>query len=161
MDGFSHTTKQLTHFRHYLPGDSARSQAKDSVLPDRSSHQTPIPSPGRRLCFSLNYYRPEIPKTSSFSLVEINFIEQLAELREILTGPLVYYKGLQLRIARWERCMGQGMWEGASLPSLSTPLSPNLHVFANPAAPRTHPPFFFLFVEDSLHRHVDEITGHW
>lgn len=60
-------------------------------------------------------------------------------------------KGKNSGTARWKWCLGQGMREGASKPSLSSLLSQHLHVSTNPEAHQT--PSFRVFMEASLRRH--------
>ena len=61
----------------------------------------------------------------------INVLEQPTEFRA--TFHLLDYwfiiKGYNSETARWKRYKGQDMWEDkASMPSVGTPLSPNLHL---------------------------------
>ena len=68
----------------------------------------------------------------------VNLLEQLPELRE--TFYLLDYwfimKEYNSGTARWKKYIGQSMGKGhwASMPSLSTPVFPNLHVFTPPEA---------------------------
>lgn len=105
----------LAQFRHYLPGDTsdlASSGLTPTWLPP---FQTPIPSAGCPSGFSPTGYTSEV-LTTPF-LGTISLLQQLIELRKtvlltvywlILIG---YDKGYS-RTSRWDRCIGQGRWEG-------------------------------------------------
>ena len=107
-------------------------QVKGSILQGGLPLQIPIASPGCLLCFWSTDYRLEIPTTPFLGW--INLLEKLTKLRETLC--LLDYqfiiKECNSETARWKRCMGQSMWEGAwSFHALSMcatlPTSPIVH----------------------------------
>ena len=97
--------------------------------------QIPVKSPGCHLYFWPTGYKSEVPATPSLCL--INLLEWFIELRKIFYILEFWFiiKGSNSGIARWKRHTEPGMGKGAGLPyPLSVPVSPNLHVFANPEA---------------------------
>ena len=156
---FPHTSKQFsdtswvscnsTQFWHYLLGDSVRFHRLRAQL-YKAAPLTP-----HFRCQSQVWVvcRLEVPMTPSLGL--FNLLEQLTELRETfyLLDYWLIIKGYNSGTARWKRCVGQGMWEGArSFCALSECMpSPNLHVFTNLEALWALP--FWVFVEGSLHWH--------
>ena len=91
----------------------------------------------------------------------INLLEQLTEPKETfsLVDHWFIMEGYNSGTSRWKRWVGQGMGKGhgASMLSLSAPLSPNLYVFINLEAFQTLS--FCGFMEALLHRH--SCSGHW
>ena len=153
---------QFNSIWHYLSGDSIRSyRLRAQSLHDWSfpPPQRPITSPGCHLCFWPTGYRLEVHMTSSFSL--INLLEPLTELRETfyLLKHWFITKEYNSYTARWKRFIRQGKGKGcgASMPSPSMPLSPDLHLFTNPEALGI--PSFWVFMEASLYRH--DWLSHW
>ena len=94
----------------------------------------------------------------TLSLGLINLLEWLTEFREtfyLLLDHWFIIKGYNSRAARWKKCIGQGMGKGnrASMLSCGGSLSLNLYVFTNLEILWTLS--FCVFMEDSLHQHVD------
>ena len=81
----------------------------------------------------INPYKLEVPTT--LTLGSVDLLEQLTELREIfyLVDYQFIIKEYDSGIARWMRCIGQGMQKGcgASMLSPSMVLFPDLHMFTN------------------------------
>ena len=123
---------------HYLLGDSIISHRSrvQSYKTAPCLPQTPVTSPGYHLYFWPTDYKSELPKIPFLGLV--NLLQWLMELRETfcLLDHQLIIRGYNLGTARWKRCTGQcmGKGHGTSKPSLSTPLSPDLHIFTNPEA---------------------------
>ena len=93
----------------------------------------------------------------------INVLEQLTEFRA--TFYLLDYwfiiKGCNSETARWKRYRGQDMGEGkASMPSVGTPLSPDLHLNTNLEALQTQL-FWGFNIEVYYLGMLDYIIGHW
>ena len=59
-------------------------------------------------------------------------------------------KGCHSGRARWQRCIGRGVGKGCAA-FMRVPNSPHLHAFTNPEAFQNRS--FWVFMEDSLHRH--------
>ena len=137
---------------HYIPGSGASdSQVKGSVLQDHTPSQTPAARPGCYLYFWQTGYKLKVPTIPSLGL--INWPEYFTEFRETfyLLGYQFNKEGYNSRTARWKRHIrpGMGKGSGSSMPSASTQISQNLHVFSNPEALQT--PLFWVFMWVSLH----------
>lgn len=113
-----------TRFWYYLP--------KESIMFPCFPHFT-------SLCLWPTGYKSKIPKTPSSDL--INLLYQLTEFIETfyLLDNQCNINGYNSGTAKLKRCIGKGMWEGlkASVFSLGSPHSPNLHLFTSPEALQT------------------------
>ena len=98
---------------------------------------------------------------STSSLVSVNMLEWLTELRETfyVVNHWFIIKGYNSEIAKWNRWTWEGIGKGlrASMPFPGTPLSPNLHVFTKPKD--LWNPFFLGFMKASLKERVCSIMS--
>lgn len=114
-------------------------------------NQTPVTSPGYYLYFWLTSCKPEIPKTSSSSV--INLLEQLVELsRNLFTHSTISLLYKDIFQEQADGRVSQGKIWGNNMKH-SCPLqahySPRL--FTDPEVLRTQS--FWAFMGASLHRH--------
>ena len=127
-------TKQLTKFWHYLPRHSITSHKLRA-----QSYNIAPPAPSKAIWkVQIAIGASDWPAIDQFpmtpSLGSINLLEWLTELREAfyLVDYQFILKGYNSGMARWKRCIGQGIRKGHRALMLSEqttthPLSPNVH----------------------------------
>ena len=162
FSGASRVSENSAQFWHCLPGLESASTGK-GLHPTRPLQlRMPTASPGSYLRFWLTGYKLEAPMTPSSGL--INLLEQLTEPRKTLslTRLLIYSTKLLEDLNRqMKRHIGQGMGKGhgASMPSPGETLSPVST--CSPTWKLSEPPFFWVFIVASLHKHKWLNFDHW